>query len=100
MLWANGGRVWRVQPINGQLAAGRAKKRRALVGRDAQLLGQQRGDLARWPALLGLDLLDRNQRAANLPRQVGLRQIERLAPPPHPVAKRGWFVHSISPARC
>jgi len=51
------------------------------------MLSQQLGNLTRRPALVGLDLLDRHLGAADPPRKLGLRQVERLAPPPHPVAK-------------
>src|SRR5262245_13137305 len=69
------------------------QERGPLARRDAQVLGQQFCDLAGWPALVGLDLLDCHLGAANATRKLALREVERLAPPPHPIAERGWHIH-------
>jgi hypothetical protein len=73
--------------IDDKLATSRCQETCSFLSSDAQLLGQQCGDLAGGAALVGLDLLDRHLGAADPPRKVALRQVERLAPPPHPVAK-------------
>jgi hypothetical protein len=49
-----------------------------VLRRDAQVLGQQRGNLAGGAALISLDLLDHDLRAADPPRKIGLCQIEPL----------------------
>jgi hypothetical protein len=83
----------RGQLIDCNLAAGRCQEICSLTGREAQMLGQQCGDLARGPALVGLNLLDGHLGAADPPRKLALREVERLASPPHPVAKRNVLVH-------
>jgi hypothetical protein len=82
-------RCGRRQLIGSKLAAGARQKGRAFSRRDAQMLGQQLGNLAGRVALVGLDLLDRHLSYADPPCKFGLGQVERLAPPPHPVAERG-----------
>src|SRR6266545_6164006 len=86
-----------VQPIGGQLAAGGLHKRRALRWRELEGGRQAFSDLARGPALVGLDLLDRHLGAADLARQLFLGQVERLAPPPHPISERGRAFHAAPP---
>jgi hypothetical protein len=82
------------QPIDRQLGPRRLDERRALVGRNRQALGQPLGDLGGRAQLVGLDLADGDAGAADMPRQRILSQVERLAPPPQPVAERGAALHA------
>jgi len=53
------------------------------------------GQLARRPSRVRFDLLNQINRAADLLREVCLGQIERLASPPQPIAKRVRAIHPI-----
>jgi hypothetical protein len=63
-------------------AAREGHERRALGVGHRQTHPQQFGDLSGRGALASLDLADGDLRAADLPGQVGLGQVEQAAPPP------------------
>ena len=69
----------RRQPIRRKLGARAADEVVVLRRRKLELGRQQRGDLARWPARIALDLDDQVFRAADQRRQRLLRQVERFA---------------------
>jgi hypothetical protein len=63
---------------------------------EAEAVGQALGKLARRSPRIGLDLLDQIERAADSLREFCLGQVERLAPPPQPVAERVRVIHPPS----
>src|SRR5215212_8427277 len=87
--------VRRRDPIDRQLGPRGLNESRSLISRKLQHLGQPLGHFARWPACVGLDLPDGCQRIAGALGQLLLCEVERPAPPPHPVAERGAAFHRI-----
>ena len=90
-----GQRIHRGQPLVAQLAPRHLEKGRAVGGGNLQRLGQQLGHLARGAPLVGLDLADRRERAADAIGQRVLRQVERAPPLPYPGAKGDRLCHEM-----
>ena len=63
--------------------------------RQAQRHGQQLGELAGRPPLVGFDFADHGRAGPDARTELGLRQIQRSTPPPRPVTKgkHGGLVH-------
>src|SRR5262249_10995470 len=88
----------RGQPISRQLAARGLQKRRALLSRDLQAVGQARGQLFGGPPLVGLNMTDGHCRAADPGGQLFAGQVERSAALPYPGAEREQLAHGPLPA--
>src|SRR5262245_30916820 len=80
--------------MHSQLAPRDFEKGRALVGRHAEVLGELRGDLLGGPALVGLDLAQRDGRTADTSRQLDAGEPQRFAAQREPVPKGSIAVHA------
>jgi hypothetical protein len=69
------------------LAPGDFYKRRALVGRNLEAVGQHLGHLPGRPPLIALDLAQGRHRVAHLPGKLFSGQVERFALPGNPGTK-------------
>src|SRR5262249_39715110 len=77
-----------------QLATRDLDKNQALLGRHTEVIGQLGGDLLGGPALLGLDLAQRDGRAADTSRQFGAGEPHRFAAQREPVPEGCIAIHA------
>jgi hypothetical protein len=87
-----------LQPIHCAHGTRRLQERGALLRRDGELVGKTLGEPARGAALVGLDLADGKARAGDALGERLLGEVERLAAPPQPVAKR--ICPLVHPRQC
>src|SRR5262245_9160314 len=77
-----------------QLATRGLDQNQALLGRHTEVIGQLGGDLLGGPALVGLDLAQRDGCAADTSRQFGAGEAQRFPAQREPVPKGCIAVHA------